>query len=233
MSDSLVFYPDNDGTGAPPPTTLDAAVFGRRGNSGGIKSIYSKSSERNGGDEMEVHTSVSVFAPTGALAFVEANANSNGARAINKAKPTSTMRDSDLHGSTLRGDSVYWPAGAETYRGIKLEDMDNSTYPIAQLIQKLGFGGPHARMLSADRSAVAIFGPLGDPRFKKCAQRLANESGYPVVCEAAENDPSLIWQAQDDRRISANRSAAAKVRSAVARHWQKWDMEHKGTNEAT
>ncbi|KAJ7645974.1 hypothetical protein DFH06DRAFT_581085 [Mycena polygramma] len=229
MSDSLVFYPDNDGTGAPPPTTLDAAVFGRRGNSEGIKSIYSKSSERNGGDQMEVHTSVSVFAPTGALAYVEGNANSNAARAINKAKPTSTMRDSDLHGSTLRGDSVYWPAGAET--GMKLDDMDN--YPIAQLIQKLGFGGPYARMLSADRSALAIFGPLGDPQFEKCARRLANESRYPVVCEAAEKDPSFIWKAQDDLRISVDGSAAANVRSAVASHWQKWDMGNKGTNEAT
>ncbi|KAJ7188967.1 hypothetical protein C8R46DRAFT_1184220 [Mycena filopes] len=67
---------------------------------------------------------------------------------------------------------------------------DNYDLPEVKSIRKK-FGGPLAMMLSAEKPALAIFGPHSSRKMAKLAQGLANRSKFPVISRPAADNPLL------------------------------------------
>ncbi|KAJ7645901.1 hypothetical protein DFH06DRAFT_1210652 [Mycena polygramma] len=90
-----------------------------------------------------------------------------------------------LHGGSIL--EIYQPTTSLAW----LEE--NYDHPIVKLIRKK-YGGPLAEMLFPDTPALTIFGPHNEEKMARCAQRLADESRFPVISRPTELDPMLRFR---------------------------------------
>ncbi|KAJ7099365.1 hypothetical protein B0H15DRAFT_544074 [Mycena belliarum] len=73
---------------------------------------------------------------------------------------------------------------------------ENYDLPVIKSVRdKEEFSGPLAMLLYPEQSALTIFGPRNnDPKFVELGQKLANKSGFPVICRLSEDDPMLRFK---------------------------------------
>ncbi|KAK7028606.1 transcriptional regulatory protein pro-1 [Favolaschia claudopus] len=68
---------------------------------------------------------------------------------------------------------------------------DNWDIDLLTLIRKEGCGGPIASMISPVEPSLTLFGRYEDGRVEAMAEALASCSGFPVMIQPQENDPTL------------------------------------------